>query len=206
MWYVYAYLREDKTPYYIGKGSGKRCYVKHRRSNGGFSAPEKQRVLILKKFNNEEESFQFEKYMIFLYGRKIDGGILINESLGGLGNKTFLTEEERNKKRKESREKWLEKNQDYHKNYWQSNKEKLNNEQKERYYKNIESRKKYWQENKEEFNKKQREKYHSGESESRKEYKKKYAEEYRKKNSEKHKEYMREYYKKRKLESNNGDE
>ena len=48
--------------------------------------------------------------------------------------------------------KWLEKNQEYHKNYWESNKERLNNEQKEKYYKNIESRKNYWQENKEEFN------------------------------------------------------
>ena len=87
MYYCYAYIREDRTPYYIGKGSGKRCYVRHRRSNGGFSAPEKERILILKKFNDEEKCFQFEKYMIFLYGRKIDGGILINECLGGLGKK-----------------------------------------------------------------------------------------------------------------------
>ncbi len=33
-------------------------------------------------------------------------------------------------------------------NYWEKNKEKLNNKQNERYYGNLESRKQYWQDNK----------------------------------------------------------
>lgn len=81
--YTYAYLREDKTPYYIGKGCGKRCFSSHRR----VPVPAKERILILKKGLNEEEAWKHEKYMIFIFGRKdIGTGVLLNCTDGGEGS------------------------------------------------------------------------------------------------------------------------
>jgi hypothetical protein len=82
MYYTYAYLREDKTPYYIGKGSGRRAYSFNHRIN----VPPKDRILILKRFANECDAFKHEMYMIAVLGRKDLGtGILQNLSEGGTG-------------------------------------------------------------------------------------------------------------------------
>jgi hypothetical protein len=90
-YYTYAYLREDGTPYYIGKGKGNRAYVKHWRSKikgGYFAPPEKNKILILKKNLTEDEAYQHEMYMIEVLGRKDLGtGILRNMSAGGKGGK-----------------------------------------------------------------------------------------------------------------------
>ena len=98
--YTYAYLREDRTPYYIGKGTGKRVYSKHRRSkikDGYFIPPEKNRILILKQNLTEEDAFKHEIYMIAVLGRKDNGtGILRNLTDGGEGVRN-LSEESRRK-------------------------------------------------------------------------------------------------------------
>jgi len=95
-YYTYAYLREDRTPYYIGKGSGKRIYSKQR----GINAPkDKSRIIFLKKNLTEAEAFKHEVYMIAIYGRKDLGtGILRNLTNGGEGASGHVKSEEAKKK------------------------------------------------------------------------------------------------------------
>jgi hypothetical protein len=86
--YTYAYLRVDRTPYYIGKGEGRRLYEKHRK---GISVPkDKSRIIFLKQNLTEEEAFKHEIYMIAVFGRKDLGtGILHNRTDGGDGSSGF---------------------------------------------------------------------------------------------------------------------
>ena len=82
-YYTYAYLREDGTPYYIGKGKGNRINEKQKRR---FNLPPKERRIILKRFDDEFSAYKHEIYMIFVLGRKDLGtGILRNMSGGGEG-------------------------------------------------------------------------------------------------------------------------
>jgi hypothetical protein len=93
IYYTYAYLREDKTPYYIGKGKDNRAY---RRSKRDIKPPkDKSRILILKQNLTEEESFKHEIYMIGVFGRKDLGtGILRNKTNGGEGPSGWVPSEE----------------------------------------------------------------------------------------------------------------
>jgi len=96
--YTYAYLREDRTPYYIGKGEGKRVYKRHQK---GISVPkDKSRIIFLKQNLIEEEAFKHEIYMIAVLGRKDLGtGILRNRTNGGDGHSGYIASEECRKKR-----------------------------------------------------------------------------------------------------------
>jgi len=91
--YTYAYLREDRTPYYIGKGSGNRLY---KRSKKCIKPPkDASRIIFLKKNLTEEEAFTHEIYMIFIFGRKDLGtGILYNRTNGGDGSSGYIHNEE----------------------------------------------------------------------------------------------------------------
>jgi hypothetical protein len=100
-YYTYAYLREDKTPYYIGKGKGNRAYKKHRK---GIGVPkDKSRIIFLKQNLTEEEAFRHEIYMIAVFGRKDLGtGILHNLTDGGDGASGYVFSEETKRKQSEA--------------------------------------------------------------------------------------------------------
>ena len=99
--YTYAYLRVDRTPYYIGKGKGRRLYEKHQK---GISVPkDKSRIIYLKQNLTEEEAFKHEKYMIAVFGRKDLGtGILHNKTDGGDGASGYVFSEETKRKQSEA--------------------------------------------------------------------------------------------------------
>ena len=97
-YYTYAHLREDGTPYYIGKGSGRRIYS----SNRTIKKPkDKSRIIFLKQNLTEEEAFKHEIYMIAVFGRKDLGtGILHNRTNGGDGISGYILSELDREKRK----------------------------------------------------------------------------------------------------------
>ena len=96
-YYTYAYLREDRTPYYIGKGKGRRVYKKGR---GEVNPPkDKSRIIFLKQNLTEEEAFKHEIYMIAVFGRKDLGtGILRNKTDGGEGSSGAAVSQETRQK------------------------------------------------------------------------------------------------------------
>jgi len=99
-YYTYAYLREDKTPYYIGKGIGNRIYSTHKRIK---PPKDKSRIIFLKQNLTEEEAFKHEIYMIAVFGRKDLGtGILGNRTNGGEGASGWVPSEETRRKMSES--------------------------------------------------------------------------------------------------------
>lgn len=82
-YYVYGYLREDGSPYYVGKGKKSRYIEK----NKTVRVPrDRSRIVFYARYLSEESALNIEKYLIQKYGRKIDGsGILRNLTTGGEG-------------------------------------------------------------------------------------------------------------------------
>lgn len=93
IYYIYAYIRDNGSPYYIGRGKKFRAYSKHKRSNNIDIKPkDKSKIIFLEKNLTKEESINLEKYYIAKYGRKEFGGILINIKEGGEDTKDWTPE------------------------------------------------------------------------------------------------------------------
>jgi hypothetical protein len=92
MFYTYMWLREDGTPYYVGKGSGKRAYTQwmHRQN------PPPMGRIVFYIAKDEADAFEIEKLLIWYYGRKDLGtGCLRNLTDGGEGITGYVFSEEK---------------------------------------------------------------------------------------------------------------
>ena len=113
--YIYAYIREKDsavsssgTPYYIGKGQGRRAWQNHRRRDTkdskwkGEHIPSNDRIVIMESDLTEMGAFALERRFIRWYGRKDNesGGILHNLTDGGEGATGTIQTPESNEKRR----------------------------------------------------------------------------------------------------------
>lgn len=85
--YIYAYLRDDGSPYYIGKGFKNRMFRSHKQ-HGVFKpkSSEHWKIVVMESNLTEIGSLALERFYIRWYGRKDLGtGILYNKTDGGEG-------------------------------------------------------------------------------------------------------------------------
>jgi hypothetical protein len=83
MFYTYLWLRDDGTPYYVGKGKLRRAMWSY---GHRVRRPVDSAYIILQEWEDEQDALEAEKFLIGFYGRaNIGTGCLRNLTDGGEG-------------------------------------------------------------------------------------------------------------------------
>lgn len=81
--YTYLWLREDGTPYYVGKGKGRRGFTS---LGHNVDCPNDESRIIVQTHSSEIDALDAERLLVSFYGRKDLGtGCLRNLTDGGEG-------------------------------------------------------------------------------------------------------------------------
>ena len=82
MYLVYVYYSADWVPYYVGKGNKRR--PRHPHSKVKVTPADAEHTQLF-YFDEEWKAFECEVQLISFWGRKCDGGTLLNLTVGGPG-------------------------------------------------------------------------------------------------------------------------
>jgi hypothetical protein len=93
--YVYIWLRDDGTPYYVGKGRADRAFTNKHHIPHRPDDPER---ILVQEYITEAEAFEAEIFFIDYYGRINSGtGCLRNQTEGGVGSSGYKHTDETKK-------------------------------------------------------------------------------------------------------------
>ena len=92
MFYTYLWLRQDGTPYYVGKGKKRRGLRSYAHN---VNCPMDRERILVQEWPSEQDAFEAEKFLISFYGRKdLKTGVLLNRTDGGQGMSGYKHTEE----------------------------------------------------------------------------------------------------------------